>query len=50
VTQILKFLADHLGVLWRGARFAIVDSTVTTMFAGDSSLTVVAADPSAFQE
>lgn len=40
MTQILLFIANHMGFLWAGGRFRIVDSEVTTSFGGDAFLIV----------
>jgi hypothetical protein len=40
MTQILAFIATHMGFLWQGAHFRIVGSEVTTSNGGDAYLMV----------
>ena len=40
MTQILAFIAAHMGYLWDRARFRIVGSEVTTSNGGDAFLLV----------
>jgi hypothetical protein len=40
MTKILEFIAAHMGFLWRGARFRIVGSEVSTSFGTNALLLV----------
>lgn len=40
MTEILLFIATHMGYLWRDARFRIAGSEVATSFGGDALLLV----------